>query len=192
MRRESERGDAADRKLAELHERLAPDLLRYLERRVPTVEDAADLLAETFLTAWRRLAKLPESDEEARMWMFVTARNVSNNWRRGNQRRSDLANLLRDELTRTGSTTGPVTSEVLDVRAAVSALPDDLREIVMLVHWDGFTVPEAARIARIRESTARGRYQRARARLKAALDDAVPAPSSTAEPIHGNEARSNP
>ena len=192
MSRASGRDDARNRRLVELHERLAPDLLRYLERRVSTVEDAADLLAETFITAWRHLGRLPAGDEEARMWMFVTARNVSNNWRRGHQRRTDLANVLRDELIRAATASGPDKAQVLDVRAAVSALPDELKEIVTLVHWDGFSVPEAARIVRIRESTARGRYQRARARLKVALEDTDSHPSKTARAISRNEARSNP
>ncbi|MBM7831937.1 putative DNA-binding protein (UPF0251 family) [Agromyces cerinus] len=40
---------------------------------------------------------------------------------------------------------------------------------VRLVLWDGFTVAEAATILGISETTARGRYQRARARLRELL-----------------------
>lgn len=184
--------DTSGRKLAELHERLAPDLLRYLERRLPTVEDAADVLADTFLAAWRHVNRMPADDEHARMWMFVTARNAANNWRRGHQRRTDLTLLLRNELTRASHVTTPTTPEALDARAAVASLPTNLREIVTLVHWDGFTVPEAARIVGIRESTARGRYQRARNRLRAVLDTPNTEPHRESEPVQGNTLRRKP
>ncbi|MFP7834629.1 RNA polymerase sigma factor [Marisediminicola sp. LYQ134] len=178
--------------MALLHERVAPDLLRYLERVAGSREDAADLLAETFLTAWRHRDRIPPDDEDARMWMFVTARHVSSNWRRGNQRRVNLSNLLRDELATAAPPRDETTPEVLDTRAAVAALPANLREIVTLMHWDGFTVPEAARITGIRESTARGRYQRARAQLRVALGRSEADPVETLSPHDHSKLRSTP
>jgi RNA polymerase sigma-70 factor (ECF subfamily) len=156
-------------RLARLHEQLAVDLLNYFIRRVATREDAADLLSETFLTAWRHIGRLPKDDEGARMWMFVTARNVHYNYQRGARRRDQLADRLRIDLAGTKAL-GTTTAEQLDVRATVRALPEDQRELLMLMHWEGFTLPEAARIAGVRESTARGRYQRARATLHAHLE----------------------
>lgn len=44
----------------------------------------------------------------------------------------------------------------------------------MLAHWDGFTIPAAAQLLKITVSTARGRYQRAKITLKAALSDTAP------------------
>jgi RNA polymerase sigma factor (sigma-70 family) len=169
-RRSARRDENIDR-LTELHERVASDLLRFLERQAGSAEDAADLLAETFLVAWQHVSRIPAGDEEARMWMFVTARNVARNWRRSHQRRNDLAISLRDELRAVGTSSAPVSAEVLDIRAAVAGLPRRLREIVILVHWEDFTVPEAASVIRIRESTARGRLQRARIRLRAVLGE---------------------
>jgi DNA-directed RNA polymerase specialized sigma24 family protein len=43
-------------------------LLGYALRRGRTVEDAADIVAETFLVAWRRLDDIPAGDE-ARPWL---------------------------------------------------------------------------------------------------------------------------
>jgi DNA-directed RNA polymerase specialized sigma24 family protein len=90
--------DNADR-LTRLHEQVAPDLLRYFERRVLPINDAADLLAETYMVAWRRIGSVPVGDEPARTWMFVTARGVLNNWRRGQRRGSALADELREQLS---------------------------------------------------------------------------------------------
>ena len=38
-------------------------LLAYALRRTANTDDAADVLAETFLTAWRRLDELPGGDQ---------------------------------------------------------------------------------------------------------------------------------
>src|SRR5690606_2718003 len=46
----------------------APDLLAYFERRTQPA-DAADLLAEVMLTAWRRIRELPDEPERVRMWL---------------------------------------------------------------------------------------------------------------------------
>ncbi|MDS0246959.1 RNA polymerase sigma factor [Microbacterium aurantiacum] len=43
------------------------------------------------------------------------------------------------------------------------------RELVMLVHWDGFSIASAARRLSMNESTARTRYGRALQRLEREL-----------------------
>ncbi|MBC7443530.1 MAG: RNA polymerase sigma factor [Ramlibacter sp.] len=173
--REAGREAAAER-LRRLHESTATDLLSYLARRTLSAEDAADLLAEAFLVAWRRIGQIPKENEASRMWMFVVARNVLTNWRRGTHRRIALADELRTSI-RTAIVEPPDTDN--EVRDAVNALPAKGRDLVMLVHWDGFTIVQAAQLLHISESTARGRYQRAKAALRIALepatDDRLPA-----------------
>jgi RNA polymerase sigma-70 factor (ECF subfamily) len=143
------------------------DLLSYFGRRVPIPADAADLLSETFVVAWRRGDRMPADPEQARMWLFGVARRVLANAARGAARHSDLADKLREHL----HTLPPeqVDAGTLDIRAALEAIPADQSELVRLVLWDGFTLPEAATILGVSESTARGRYQRARAQLRELL-----------------------
>lgn len=66
----------ADRRLFErlVHE-TRDDLLAYALRRSASPEDAADVLSETYLIAWRKLEKIPPG-EQARLWLFGVARNV--------------------------------------------------------------------------------------------------------------------
>lgn len=59
------------------------------------------------------------------------------------------------------------------MRDALARLEDELAEIVRLVHGDGFTLVEVAQLLDVPASTVRGRYQRAKEILRAAL---VPAP----------------
>ena len=50
-------------------------ILAYALRRVEDQEDAADVVAETFLVAWRRLGEVPIGDG-ARLWLYAVARRV--------------------------------------------------------------------------------------------------------------------
>lgn len=61
-----------------------------------------------------------------------------------------------------------------DVRDAIARLEPDLAELVRLVHWDGFSLADAAELLGIPASTARGRYQRAKSELRAALSVEAP------------------
>ncbi|HEU4811887.1 MAG TPA: sigma-70 family RNA polymerase sigma factor [Nocardioides sp.] len=152
---------------------VSDDLLAYLERRVRSREDAADLLGETMLQAWRRIDAFPADDRaRQRMWLFTIAANVLSNHHRSRRRGLALADRLRTQL----GTSDPVpdTAEVNAVRDAVLRLRDAQRELVMLVHWDGFTILEAAEVLGVNPSTARSRYAAARAVLREALSENAP------------------
>ena len=143
------------------------DVLRYAERRIGT-EDAADALAEVMLTAWRRVDSMPRESEQARMWLFGIARNVVANATRSEHRRWRLAERLRGALAST-RVHGHPADHGLEVRDASARLSGEQAELVRLVHWEGFSVADAGAILGIPASTARTRYQRARADLKEAL-----------------------
>jgi RNA polymerase sigma-70 factor (ECF subfamily) len=165
-----------------LHEANAADLLSYFGRRITIAADAADLLSETFVVAWRRIDDLPADPQQARMWLFGVARRVLANFHRGAARRHDATERLHAHLAALPSS--HVDADTLDVRAAIAALPDDQAELIRLVLWDGFTLGEAARILGSTEATARGRYQRARLRLREMLTaaddtDGANAPAGT-------------
>lgn len=143
----------------------AADVLAYLERRVTPASDAADLLSEVMLVAWRRRTQVPRDDQQARMWLFGVARRTLANHARGAMRRDRLAAKLRAELelaARCDETAGGQDDSAAEVREAIASLPPDLAELVRLVHWDGFSLTEAALLLDLNPSTARGRYQRAR------------------------------
>jgi RNA polymerase sigma-70 factor (ECF subfamily) len=148
----------------------ADALLDYFERRVRPREDAADLLGETMLHAWRRHRDMPADDAtRQRMWLFTIAGHVLANHRRASRRRHALTERLRAHLTSTGAVADA--SEANAVRDAVLRLPPKHREIITLVHWDGFTIADAAAVLGLNQSTARSRYAAARTTLKNALTE---------------------
>lgn len=151
----------------------APDLLKYLERRLGT-DDAADGLAEVMIVAWRRTSALPADSERARMWLFGIARNVVANATRAERRRWHLTDRLRASLAAAPAPATPA-DEGAEVRDAISRLAPDQAELVRLIHWEGMTIVAASKLLGIPASTARTRYQAARSVLRTALslDDAV-------------------
>ena len=160
------------------------DLLHFLERRVTNREDAADILGESMLTAWRKVRQLPAEPEAARMWLFVIARYPLLNDRRRHQRGKELATKLRSEIELARPTPSADSDPMIyEVRDTINALPENMAELVRLVHWDGFSLPAAAELLGISPSTARRRHAQALQELKATLrvaDSAEPARRVTA------------
>jgi RNA polymerase sigma-70 factor (ECF subfamily) len=105
------------------------------------------------------------------MWLFTIAAHVLANHHRSTNRRIALAERLRAQLATTPPTVDP--AEASAVRDTVHRLKDTHRELVMLIHWDGFSLVEAAEILDMNASTARSRYAAARAMLTDALAETV-------------------
>ncbi|MEU6713592.1 RNA polymerase sigma factor [Nonomuraea sp. NPDC046802] len=149
-----------------------PAIHQYAARRTGSPDDTADIVSETFLTAWRRIRDVPEG-ERALLWLYGVARRVLANQRRGATRRLELADRLRDEL----AAERPVTPVDLDhVRAAFEALPERDREVLALACWEELTGEEIAEVVGCTAIAARTRLHRARKRLAALLERE---PSST-------------
>ena len=143
-------------------------ILGYALRRCPDSDDAADVVAETFLIAWRRLDEVPDGSE--RLWLFGVARRTLANQRRGRLRRSDLADRLRAELL-PGRPAVDDDVTAVAVRQAMARLPQQDRELLALAIWDEVTPIEIATMYDIPAATVRSRLLRARTKLRAALAD---------------------
>lgn len=148
----------------------ADDVLRYFRRRVGD-DSASDLLAETLTTAWRRIRLLPGEPEGARAWLFGIAHNVLLNHRRTQLRQNRLADRVRSVLASAELVDGADAG--LEVRDAIDRLEPGLAELVRLVHWEGFTLTQAADVLGVPASTVRNHYQRAKRELRAALESPV-------------------
>ncbi len=152
-------------------------------RRTDGPHDAADVVAETFLVAWRRIADVP-AGADTRLWLFGVARRVVANHRRGERRRTDLSARLGDQLaTQLAATPMPEPRGAGRLAPALAQLSDDDREILLLSAWEGLEPAELATTLGIGGSTARSRLRRARHRLERHLAQPTPEPSAACEPI---------
>lgn len=151
------------RALFDSHRRL---VLGYALRRVDEPADAADVVAETFLIAWRKLGDVPEG-EAARAWLLGVARRVLANQRRGERRRTGLADRLAGELAVAPLLVPSERDET--VRRALAQLSESDRELILLAAWEGLSPAEIAVATGALAVTVRSRLSRARRRLRAQL-----------------------
>ena len=146
-------------------------ILGYALRRVDDRTDAADIVSETFLVAWRRLDDVPPGQE--RLWLFGVARNVLTNHHRSVRRRGRLGERLRDVLADDVAPDPAMNVAERDrVHRALSRLSSDDRELLTLVGWDGLTPNDAAAVLGLAPGATRMRLSRARKRFADALGDA--------------------
>lgn len=151
-------------------------LVGYVLRRVAVPENGADVIAETFLVAWRRLDEVPEG-EEARLWLYGVARRTLANQRRGERRRTALAERLRAELA-VAPAAGEHESGLREIADALARLTDGDAELLRLEGWEGLDSRQIATVLGISPNAVRIRLHRARRRLArelAAADQAVAA-----------------
>jgi RNA polymerase sigma-70 factor (ECF subfamily) len=168
---------ARRRQFEALYAQYHAQVLGYALRRIDSPEEAADVLAETFLVAWRRLEVVPEGERSC-LWLYGVARRVLSNHRRGEQRRTQLADRLRDELSaRIPLEEAPGEGTALAV--AFRSLTEEDRELLALQGWEGLSAGEIATVLGCTGNAARIRLHRARRRLRAALAVAeIPADTS--------------
>ncbi|MBO3747809.1 RNA polymerase sigma factor [Streptosporangiaceae bacterium NEAU-GS5] len=162
------RDERPDERFARLYETHYPLLLAYVWRRTDSPDDAADALAETFVTAWRKIDDVPPG-EQARLWLYGVARRVLANHRRGAARRTELAARLRAELT-VWSEEEPADDEFDAVREAFARLRPGDRELLSLIGWENLGTDEISVVFGCSRAQVRLRLHRARKRLARELD----------------------
>jgi RNA polymerase sigma-70 factor (ECF subfamily) len=153
----------------------------YAMRRTLDPEDAADVVAETFAIAWRRIADIPPGDREV-PWLYAVARRVIANRVRRSSTQLALIKRLGRELATSRSTGQDPGPDRLSALKALKRLSDDDREILMLVAWDGLTSHELGWVLSCSSTAARIRLYRARTRLNEAwTSDAVVGPHASTQ-----------
>lgn len=143
------------------------DLLAYALRRAGSPDEAADVLAETFLIAWRKLDSVP-AGAEARLWLFGVARNIL---RRGARRRAAMHDAVQQLALELREAAPPIEEETRPsrLRAALQALPAPQREVILLTAWEELSPREIAIVTGLPVNLVRVRLHRARRRLRQEL-----------------------
>jgi RNA polymerase sigma-70 factor, ECF subfamily len=157
-----------------------PAVRAYALRR--TSPDAAqDVVAETFLVAWRRLDEVPA---DSLPWLYGVARRVLANQRRTADRSAALEDRLLGATPRLpGRDPGDSAGDAELVRIALGRLSEASREALILVAWQGLSGARAARAAGCSRATFAVRLHRARARLAAELAALQPNPVTEVESV---------
>ena len=139
---------------------------RHAHALVPTPADADDVVATTFLVAWRRRESIRFVNGSMLPWLLRTATNTAHNVTRSTRRYRDaLSRLAVDE------TTPDHADDFADAPALESLRQLSLvhRQVITLCVLEGLSIEEAAKVLDLRSGTVRSRLSRAKARLREQL-----------------------
>ena len=138
-------------------------LLAYARRRVDE-QTADEVLAETFLVAWRRRDEVPEGFERA--WLFGVARNTILTAARSARRLVNLRSKIRSATPQSWNDSPvDVGDRAGALLPALRTLREADREILMLVAWEELSHAEIGRAMGISPNAVAIRVHRARKRL---------------------------
>jgi RNA polymerase sigma-70 factor (ECF subfamily) len=183
MARLAEGHDAA---LNDLLDRHAGRLFHYLLRSLQHDDDAADLAQETFVKIFQNRAKF-DPQQKFSTWLYTIAGNLVRDryrWRSRHQQVSlDAENdqtetALKDTLTAVEPHPDQSlhTEERADeVRKAVAALPEELKQPLILAVYQDLPQAEIATILKCSVKAVETRIYRARQQLRTALAGLAPA-----------------
>ncbi len=141
---------------------IGPGLLLFARQWTRSAADAEDIVQEAFVKFWRRNHEITN-----RALLYATVRSIALDFIRRDKRR------VRREATVAAEADPTIEPEFEFVdggqsalAAAVSCLPQDQREVLVLKIWNDLTFNEIAGALGISQNTAASRYRYALAHLK--------------------------
>jgi RNA polymerase sigma factor (sigma-70 family) len=160
-----------------------PAVEAYVRRRLTSGEDIDDVVAEVFLTAWRRLDDVPSG--AALPWLYATARRVLANAYRAEQRRRTLTETVARQRHNLAGDPADDVAGAQAVAAAFDSLSGTDREILRLALWEELPARHAAKVIGCTTAAFHVRLHRARRRLRQELERVPSSPVKTASSILG-------
>jgi RNA polymerase sigma factor (sigma-70 family) len=159
---------------AEIFDRHHGELYRYLRRRVGQ-SLAADIAAETFLTAFARRDRYRPDGQGVRPWLYGIAHNLLRNHSRS-ERRQWLAYARHGEMPDVDQSAADAfgnadsradaTAAAVRIGPILAGLPAGDRDVLLLFAWADMSYADIASTLQIPVGTVRSRLNRARRQLR--------------------------
>jgi RNA polymerase sigma-70 factor (ECF subfamily) len=157
--------------IEDLYRAYAPTVARWAARLGGPGIDVEDVVQEVFLIAKRRLRTF-EGDGRVTTWLFRTTANLTAAARRKQRLRRWLGQSPEADAPGMGAR-GPTPAEALERRQeaagvyrALDALPERLRQVLILFELEGLSTQEIADLTNARVGTVRVWLFRARAKFQ--------------------------
>ncbi|MGW3991867.1 RNA polymerase sigma factor [Amycolatopsis sp. NPDC004772] len=158
------------RALRHLYERHSGGMFRLLRRLTSDAGVAEEILQETWLAVWQSAGSF-RAESSVRGWLYGVARRQAHN----RLRRASVVEVDLDEAAAVPDAAPGVEDRVLAgaersaLAAAVTELPEHLREVLVLVLVEDLSYPEVAAALGIPVGTVKSRMSHARRQLGARL-----------------------
>lgn len=171
-----------DAALNNLMDRHAPKLFNYLFRSLQDEADASDLAQETFVHLYQSRAKYDRTQKFS-PWLYAIASNLVRDRYRWRSRHPQVSLDAENEQTglsfkqnlEAADAAPDATLETEEraeaVRKAVAALPQELRQPLILATYEGLRQVEIAAILKCTPKAVETRIYRARHQLRTGLED---------------------
>jgi RNA polymerase sigma factor (sigma-70 family) len=162
--------DGDDRALDSLMQRWQLPLRSFLYRHLQNEADALDLAQETFVRIYRHRANYREGARFS-TWMFQIALNLTRDHARRRTRRPVVALEEAPEAISEGNPRASTldSERAHAVRTAIAALPENLREVVILSEYEHKSHAEIGAIVGATAKAVETRLHRARDQLRKGL-----------------------
>ena len=150
-----------------IYDQYSGKVMGYIAARVQRRADAEDLCADVFEKVYRKSDAYDESKASISTWIFTITRNtVIDYFRRTRPTEEPDENLASDEEVDEGILTQETLSELA---GALTKLPDELQDIIVLMYYDGKPMTEIAALMGLSYGAVKLRHQKALAQLKLML-----------------------
>ena len=142
-----------------------PRLRRYARALTRANHRADDLVQTTLLRAITK-ADLWQPGTDMRAWLFTIMHNQYVNSVRSGMREGQIVDI--DQMASSlAATTDPTSScQLFELERALARLPEEQREVILLVGLEGLSYESAAEILSVPIGTVRSRLSRGRERLR--------------------------
>jgi RNA polymerase sigma-70 factor, ECF subfamily len=148
-----------------LIEQEVPRLRRYARALTRSGDRADDLVQDTLLRALSK-AHLWQAGTDMRAWLFTIMHNQHVNTVRRESREQGTVDIDAMSSSLVATTDPTAFRQLRELEFALARLPDEQREVILLVGLEGMSYETAARVLGVPVGTVRSRLSRARDTLR--------------------------
>ncbi len=149
----------------EIYKQYRDKVFGYVKNHVNSIEDAEDITSDIFVKIYSKLDTYDESKAALSTWIYSMTSNTVIDFYRTNHIHSEIPEDLTDD--RSTIEDEILTNESLDELAdALSTLPQELLDIIVLRYYKGLTLQEIAKKMNLSYGVTKLRHREALGKLR--------------------------